>query len=543
MQRRAALEGDNLALKEVATVKKRSKEEEILQRYVMIDPIVRAELAPGEKSALLRELSATYSISISTLKRYLRRYAANGPQGLQRRRRADIGKLRRLPEAALQRAVELRVELPTRSTPQIIRMLEHERTEWKGVIKRSTLDDHFRRMGLNRRVLCQDGTPRRRFAKTRRNALWQIDMCKPRAWVQVEGKPRQAIIIAIIDDATRFCVGAEFFVSEEAWVVETTLRKAIARYGAPNALYLDNGAQFCAKQIANACRKLLIQHRRADVGDAAGKGKIERFFRTFQESFVPELSGRTTMPTLAELNRLLWAWVDHHYHQNIHRELQSTPAKRWAEDTTPLRYVDPITLDGAFLISIERTVDKTNLVSLNHQRYLVDKLRPGVKVEVRYHPRESGQVQIWLEGEFVQVAFPYSMPVNSPRARENMLAHAKPKPAASYLDQLDAERQQALAAERAAICSRPPVQQAADFTENDFLNLLAETLHCVLKESDQAIARYTWRSCGRLEQRITCAALERAVAQWGRSRHISVYLEAVAQAHHTQPPREVIHHV
>lgn len=524
-------------------MKNRSKEEETLQKYVMIDPFVRAELATGEKSALLREISATYGISISTLKRYLNRYSASGPHGLQRRRRADAGTLRKLPKEALQRAIQLRTELATRSTPLIIRMLENERPEWQGIIKRSTLDEHFRRLSMNRRVLCQDNTPRRRFAKVRRNALWQTDLCKPSVWVLEDGQLVKAVVVAVIDDATRFCVGAEFFLSEEAWVVETTLRKAIARYGAPNALYLDNGAQFCAKQIADACRKLLVQHRRADVGDAAGKGKIERFFRTFQESFVPELGVRSTPPTLMELNRLLWAWIEHHYHQNIHRELESTPAKCWAEDTTPLRTIDPITLDNAFLISVDRIVDKTNLISLNKQRYLVNKVRPRTKVEVRYHPRESGQVQIWLKDEFVQVAFPYSTPTNSPRARENKAELAAKKPTTSYLDQLDAKHQQLLAQEREAICSRPPIRQQTSFTENAFMKLLAKKLQCTLKDSDQALVRHTWRSCSGLDQSITCTALERAIAQWGCSRHVSVYLEVIASANRSHTPAEVIHHV
>ena len=88
----------------------RSKEAEIeaLQRYAMIDRIVRAHLEAGEKSALLRELSLEYGVSISTLKRYLKRYIESGQEGLQRRQRTDIGKLRRLPEQELQRAIEVR---------------------------------------------------------------------------------------------------------------------------------------------------------------------------------------------------------------------------------------------------------------------------------------------------------------------------------------------------------------------------------------------------------------------------------------------------
>lgn len=516
---------------------KRSLENQALRRYVMIDPLVSQELEPGQKSALLRELSDTHGVSISTLKRYLKRYESEGPEGLMRCTRNDAGQSRRLPGAAIERAAQLRKELPSRSTPVIIRMLEHEHPEWQGKVKRSTLDDHFRRLGLNRSVLKRDRTPRRRFSKTRRNALWQTDMCIPQVWVQEGEQKHQAVLIAIIDDATRFCVGAEFYTSQETWVVENTLRKAIIRNGVPNALYLDNGAQFCAKQISGACAKLLIDHRRAPVGDGASKGKVERWFRTFQEGFVPELATRTLLPTLTELNRQLWAWIEQHYHQSTHRELKNTPTQCWNEDTTPLRRIDLITLESAFQLCENRVVDKTGLVSLHGQRYIVDKVDPRVRVEVRYHPRDLGQIQIWLKDEFIQVAFPYEVPLHSPRSREERAAKkaataASSLPTTSYLDQLELEYDHKLASERDAILSGPPPPpKASVFHETDFIRLLKDVLDCTITPQDEAQIRYVWRTCGGLSLQTTQTTLAQAIVQWGKARHLSVYLDAISQAH------------
>lgn len=517
-----------------------SKQDEhhALRRYAMIDPLVGRDLERGETSALLEELADTHGISVSTVKRYRRRYEEKGIEGLKPQSRSDAGRPRKLPEKALKRAIQLRTELPSRSTPVIIRMLEHEQPEWKGKIKRSTLDDHFHRLGITRRLLRQDRTARRRFQKSRKNALWQIDLCKPRVWVRDEtgGKPRQAVLAAVLDDATRFIVGAEFFASEETWIVETTLKKAIARYGAPNTLYLDNGAQFTAKQIQEACRHLLIHHRRSAVGDPSGRGKLERFFLTFQDAFVPELSAQEALGSLVELNRLLWAWVEQHYHQSVHRELKDMPAKVFAADPTPPRIVDPITLEGAFLLRVDRTVDKTNLVSLDGRRYLVEKALPRQRVEVRYHPRHFEQVHIWYRGDFLQMAFAYETPSNSPRLKRSS-SDPQLKPSTSYLEQLEHQREEALGDERDRIRSRPlPPEDVWNIEA--FLARIASTLGRALTGPDETLVRYLWQRRGGFEPQRTHLALERTVAQWGTDRHPSVYLQAIDRAHESSTHKE-----
>lgn len=67
----------------------------------------------------------------------------------------------------LVRAIQLRTELLTRGLPLIIRMLGNERPDGKAS-SQSTLDDHFRYLGMNRRVLCQDSIPCKLFAKAKK---------------------------------------------------------------------------------------------------------------------------------------------------------------------------------------------------------------------------------------------------------------------------------------------------------------------------------------------------------------------------------------
>ena len=497
-----------------------------LHRYAIIDDLVGVDLACGEKSALLEELAATHGLSVSTIKRYVRYYGESGFNGLLPKTRSDAGISRAIPPEALDIAFRLRRELPSRSTPTIIRMLEQEREEWRGNIRRSTLDDHFRRAGLTRQALRRERKIRRKFGKVRRNLLWEADICIPQLWVRDDqGQKHQAIVVAAIDDSTRRIVHAECFISQETWVVETTLKKAITKHGAPASLYIDNGSQFIAKQIREACANLGIRFLRAKVRDAAGKGKIERWFRTMQESFVPEMHALSTLPTLLELNRYFWAWVEEHYHQVSHSEIFDTPLNKWNSDTTPLRMVDPVTLEGAFLLRVERTASNTSLITLFGREFLIDDRLAGTRVEVRYHPRGHAQVQIWQKGKFIGIATPYDVPGNSPKFTR--IAQDKPDPTGrNYLQQLDQSRQQKLRQKVKAL-SKQDVQQV--FTEASLLRLLEKHLHPLYPE-EKVWAYATWKQAGGLDYGTSESALKRFIAAHGRDRHLSYYLEAVLSA-------------
>jgi hypothetical protein len=95
------------------------------------------------------------------------------------------------------------------------------------------------------------------------------------------------------------------------------------------ALYVDNGSAFASKQLERACAVLGIRLIHSRPAQPAGRGKIERVFRTVREQFLVELDARGGAEDLAELNRLFQAWVEGVYHRRTHSETGQPPLERF----------------------------------------------------------------------------------------------------------------------------------------------------------------------------------------------------------------------
>lgn len=151
--------------------------------------------------------------------------------------------------------------------------------------------------------------------------------------------------------------------------------------GWPTAVFVDKGSQFVSEQVKGACEALGVRHLAAKPYSPESKGKVERALGSLQRELVPELNALGRTMHLAELNQYLHAWLDA-YHQREHRELKAPPQVRWEQDPTPLRVPDPLRLEAAFLLSTNRLVNRTALVSLDRRRYLVDDSLVGRGVQV-----------------------------------------------------------------------------------------------------------------------------------------------------------------
>ena len=109
------------------------------------------------------------------------------------------------------------------------------------------------------------------------------------------------------------------------------------------------------------CSGIRLVHSRP--GQPAGRGKIERFFRTVREQFLVEIGSGRELDDLAQLNTLFTAWVETVYHRRVHSETGQTPIERWSVITP--RLPSPAQLREAFLWSEWRTVTKTATVGLH----------------------------------------------------------------------------------------------------------------------------------------------------------------------------------
>lgn len=509
-----------------------------MRRYAMVGSLALGDVPQGERGAFLREQSRRHRLSVSTLKRYCRQYREQELDGLKPKQgRSDKGKARKIPPEMLQKAVELREADPARSTVQVLAVLERLHPECKGQIKRSTLARHFQQLGKTRQALRKEPTAGyRHFRKRHRNDLWETDICLPDLQVRdTDGQVKKAVLVAILDNATGFCVGGEFHASQDGGIVESCLKMAITAHGLPLAIYQDNGSQFVAEQIREACNSLGIRHLRARPRYGQGKGQIERHWRTVQESVVPEVQGMGRILTLAELNRYYRAWIEQYYHKNPYSDLKESPEDLWAADSAPLRKVDAVTLEAAFLLRTDRTVSPTALVSLDGVKYLVHDDLAGEEVQVRYHPRQRERIQIWVQGRFVQYAEPYQVPTNTPKRpkRDQDATHRRVPGGPNLLELLAQEREAKLAARVEALRSTGPLtaQHPLGFTETEFVTILCTVLQRSLEVIETQWAFETWRRCGGLDRACTTTALTRFAARQGLKMHLAYYLDAVERAH------------
>jgi putative transposase len=126
--------------------------------------------------------------------------------------------------------------------------------------------------------------------------------------------------------------------AENAVALRETLRDGLATRGCPAQCYVDNGSMFIDAGLRRACAVLGIKLTHSQPGKPAGRGKIERFFRTVRDQFLVEITDSTNgggggagtaVGSLAELNTLFTAWVAQVYHPRVHSETQQPPLARF----------------------------------------------------------------------------------------------------------------------------------------------------------------------------------------------------------------------
>ena len=120
--------------------------------------------------------------------------------------------------------------------------------------------------------------------------------------------------------------------------------------------------------------------------DPAAGGLIERFFQTCQGQFEAEVRAASIL-TLDELNRLLAAWLQQAYHQEVHSETGQSPHERYHQEPRLIRQVDLGAVLSFFHQRVPRKVDRDfSDIRLENMYFAVDPWLRGDKVIVEYDP-------------------------------------------------------------------------------------------------------------------------------------------------------------
>ena len=380
------------------------------QRLTALLPLLETGLDGGKQTLLKRQICKQTGLSERTVRRHLARYRAEGFNGLKPRPKQKLNADDAVPLEILEQAILLRREVPGRSVSQLIQILEWEGRIKPGQIKRSTLQEKLAARGYSSRHLrmyADTGTATRRFQKSRRNGLWHSDIkYGPYLPIGPSGKPQQVYMVSFFDDATRFVLHAAFYPTLDQSIVERCFRRAVDQYGAPEAVYYDNGKQYRTKWMARTCAKLGTRLVYAKPYSPESTGKVERFNRTVDQ-FLAE--AKLDKPSsLEKFNDLFGVWLEECYQRRPHAALAegTSPAQAYRSDPAPLRLLDPALIADAFLHCEERKVDKVGCVSFGGKKYEVGLPFLGCTVQIIYDPADTSIVSVEAPGHEVWTAKP-----------------------------------------------------------------------------------------------------------------------------------------
>ncbi|HYO86589.1 MAG TPA: DDE-type integrase/transposase/recombinase [Dermatophilaceae bacterium] len=420
-----------------------------LFRYALIREAADPALSTKARGRLVRELAERehtgpfgdrVRVSRVTIDRWILAWRRGGFDALVPSMRTRDP---RTSVAVLELAAALKREVPTRTAAQVGAILQAHTGPGGSVPSARTVQRHFARLELNTRP---DGLPPRafgRFEAAAPNDRWTGDALHGPV---VAG--RKTFLFAFVDDHSRALVGYRWGHSEDTVRLEAALRAGLASRGVPKVVYLDNGSAMVSSQLLRALAVLGITLTHSQPGQPAGRGKIERLFRTVREQFLVELAAPGALAAvtdLARLNELFAAWVETVYHARVHSETEQKPLERFLAAGPPA-LPTPRLLREAFLWSHTRRVTKTGTLSLHGNRYEVDAALVGRQVEVVFDPFDLTALQVRYQGRPMGLAVPHRIGRHvHPDARPDLPPPTAPATGIDYLDLVAARHRAQLA--------------------------------------------------------------------------------------------------
>ncbi len=321
-----------------------------------------------------------------TISTWVYRFKKDGITSIDSKTRSDKHSHRKIQVSELAEAI--RETLPTMSKNKsgiFPKSTVYRKLMASGLVTRKQLSQtSFYRMVRENDLLNVETTRKLResFAMKYANELWQADTMYGPSIKQPNGKWRKTFLIAFIDDASRVITHAEFFYQDNTENMINAFRTALYKRGRPSRLYFDNGSNYKSKEILHACLRLNIKISHAPIRDGAAKGKIERFFRGFRDRF---LTMHVEFTSLDELNEKTQIWIEEDYNHSHHAGIQMKPVDRFNLDFNRITFLtDDEYSEEIFFYEEDRSVGKTNLISINCEKYECPVDLRGKSVQVRF---------------------------------------------------------------------------------------------------------------------------------------------------------------
>ena len=203
-------------------------------------------------------------------------------------------------------------------------------------------------------------------------------------------------LLAFLDDHSRVCCHAQWYMDVETESFVHGLRQGIQKRGRPRTLMSDEGSAMRAAETQAGLVDLSILWWPTLPYSPYQNGKQENFWAHIEGRLLAMLEGVEEL-TLAQLNEATQAWVELEYNRKVHSELGVAPVQRMLDGPSVVR-PSPSSdeLRRAFRMQERRTQRRSDgTVSIEAVRFEVpSRLRHVEHLEVRYARWDLSSVDI-----------------------------------------------------------------------------------------------------------------------------------------------------
>lgn len=346
-----------------------------------------------------------------TFKSWLRSYRRAGFDGLKPKTRADKGSSRRVDDGLAQIIQQKYQQFPALNAALLYRMLVEEGYIHHGVPCEATVRNYIQQQQLKPRPDAPQ--PRKKFEKPHVNELWLSDFMHGQRF-SIDHKRRKLFLCGVIDDYSRVLVGCQWTLQENTEALELVLKDALLTYGLPKILYCDNGAVYASQHLQLVCARLGIALVHSKPDDSPARGKIERFWRTIRECFLPLMPMERNY-SLEEFNTLFRTWLDNDYQRKIHHGILQAPLDRYLDDINNItvRRLPQQELELYFYQTYHRKVKNDATISVNARLFEVPAKYIGANIELRHPTGQPSELWIYEQEQPVVKIHPVDPIFNS----------------------------------------------------------------------------------------------------------------------------------
>lgn len=401
-----------------------------LFRFSLIAPLVNNTFDACSKSEFFRNsASKTHMLpngnkvkfSSGAIKKWFLNYRKEGFESLVPKTRKDLGKPRNLDSKAIEKIHDLKEKYP-----YITGKLVYQKLVEEGYIKvtktsLATLLRYIRENNLKRNQIAP--IDRRAFEMEFANDCWQSDTSHGPI-VKFEGQKKQTYLITFIDDASRLILHGEFFFADNAINVQIVFKKAIAKYGLPKKLYVDNGGPYKNDQLRLICASLGVSLVHTPPYSPQNKGKIERSFRTIKDNWLNGVDWNDFI-SLEILNIDFSKYLNEKYTNSIHSSIETTPRNRYINDMDKIKFIPPEELDNYFLHRVERTVNNDATIKLHSKFFEVPQKYIGQRIHIRYLPSDNDKAFIFYKNSKITDTIYPVKKIDNSKIKRNTIDYSK----------------------------------------------------------------------------------------------------------------------